>query len=238
MTSFSINTTRWWALWDTVSRNEVAEWQEMKLQRRDERLGTLSRRKELHQPVIYPYFRKKCLFQAYRTVRRHKKICQGLQFVLLLYCCLMMMMMMMMMMMIMMSTFIAHDSINFPCGKFGSLYLGKAQQPQEQRYKIHLYQCVQYLRVSRHVWQRLGFVMCAQMLVHAIALVGCTDTERESHEIRDCFPRPQDLINSLVPSRQTETYNTHKLTSLERNISILVVTGTWTGSEQPGDLVP
>ena len=35
-----------------------------------------------------------------------------------------------------------------PCGKFGSLYLGKAQQPQEQRYPF-LSVCVQCFRVSK-----------------------------------------------------------------------------------------
>ena len=52
------------------------------------------------------------------------------------------------------------------CGIFGSPYLGKAQQLQEQR----LYP-VQYFRVSKqwHGCQGLGLLTCAQMLMHVIA---------------------------------------------------------------------
>ena len=43
-----------------------------------------------------------------------------------------------------------------------------------------LCQCVQYVRVSRQWYhcQHLGFVTCVQMLVHAIAQEGCTNTMR------------------------------------------------------------
>ena len=65
---------------------------------------------------------------------------------------------------------------------------------QEQRYPFlsvcavfkssatHSYQCVQYFPVSKQ-WcgcQRLGYVTCAQTLVRAIALGGCTGTVRQS----------------------------------------------------------
>ena len=46
----------------------------------------------------------------------------------------------------------------------------------------HSYQCVQYFPVSKD-WsdcQCLGFLTCTQMLMHAIAHGGCTDTVRES----------------------------------------------------------
>ena len=44
------------------------------------------------------------------------------------------------------------------------------------------YQGVQYFRVSRHWYgcQCLGFLTCTQMLMHAIAHGGCTDTVRAS----------------------------------------------------------
>ena len=46
----------------------------------------------------------------------------------------------------------------------------------------HSYQCVQYFPVSRQWYgcQCLGFLTCTQMLMHAIAHRGCTDTVRES----------------------------------------------------------
>ena len=67
-----------------------------------------------------------------------------------------------------------------PCGKFGSPYPGKAQQPQEQRYP--LLWCVQYFHVSKQWYgcQCLGCLTCAHMLTHAAAHGGCTDTVRES----------------------------------------------------------
>ena len=44
----------------------------------------------------------------------------------------------------------------------------------------HSYQCVQYVCVSKQCYgcQCLGFLMCSQMLMHAIAHGGCTDTVR------------------------------------------------------------
>ena len=46
----------------------------------------------------------------------------------------------------------------------------------------HSYQCVQCFRISKQWYgcQTLEFVSCAQMLLHAIAHGGCTDTVRES----------------------------------------------------------
>ena len=72
-------------------------------------------------------------------------------------------------------------SVVVPCGKFGSPCPDKAEQPQEQLY-THFYQCVQGFRVSKQ-WFRcqcLGFFTCTQMLMRAIAHVGCSDTVRES----------------------------------------------------------
>ena len=43
----------------------------------------------------------------------------------------------------------------------------------------HSYQCVQYYCVSKQWYgcQRLGFLTCAQMLIHAMAHWGCVDTD-------------------------------------------------------------
>ena len=56
---------------------------------------------------------------------------------------------------------------------FGSPYLSKAQQPQEQRY-THSYQCVQYFRESKgqcymYGCHCLGLLTCEQTLMYAIA---------------------------------------------------------------------
>ena len=68
----------------------------------------------------------------------------------------------------------------FPCRTLWSPYMGKAQQPQVQRYPF-LSVCVVF-RVSRRWYgcQCLGFLTCTQMLMQAIAHGGCTDTVRES----------------------------------------------------------
>ena len=67
-----------------------------------------------------------------------------------------------------------------PCWKFGSPYLGKAQQPQELRYPF-LSVCVVLPCVRQWCgWQCLRFLTCTQTLMHAIAHGGCTDTVRES----------------------------------------------------------
>ena len=67
------------------------------------------------------------------------------------------------------------------CWKFRSPYLGKAQQPQEQRYPF-LSVCAVFFHVSRQCYccQRLGFLTCTQTLMHAITHGGCTDTVRQS----------------------------------------------------------
>ena len=52
-----------------------------------------------------------------------------------------------------------------PCGKFGSPYLGKAQQPQEQRYPF-LSKCTVFSQVQKMVWlPTFGiFNMCADVI--------------------------------------------------------------------------
>ena len=61
-----------------------------------------------------------------------------------------------------------------PCGKFGSPYLDKAQQPQEQRYPLlavcAVFSCVQKL---------VRFVTCSQMLIRVSAHGSCMDTVSE-----------------------------------------------------------
>ena len=46
----------------------------------------------------------------------------------------------------------------------------------------HSYQCVQYFHVSKQLYdcQSVGFLTCAQMLMHGIACRGCTNTVREA----------------------------------------------------------
>ena len=68
-----------------------------------------------------------------------------------------------------------------PCGKFGSPYLGKAQQPQEQLYPF-LSVCAVFSCVQTMVWLPVFgiFNVCAQMMMHTIAHGGWTDSIRES----------------------------------------------------------
>ena len=81
-----------------------------------------------------------------------------------------------------------------PCGKFGSPYLGKTQQPQEQRHPF-LSVCAVFSCVKTMVWLPVFGILCvcvvggwvgererdsAQMVMHAIAHGGCTDTVRGS----------------------------------------------------------
>ena len=65
------------------------------------------------------------------------------------------------------------------CGNFGSPYKGYSSPKSSA---THSYQCVQYFRVSTQWYgcQCLGFLTCTQMLMHAIAHGGCTDTVRKS----------------------------------------------------------
>ena len=73
-----------------------------------------------------------------------------------------------------------------PHGNFGSPYLGKTQQLQERHYPS-LPVCAVFL-VSKQWYgcQCLGFLRCAQMLMHVIERGGggegggCTDTVRKS----------------------------------------------------------
>ena len=56
----------------------------------------------------------------------------------------------------------------------------RLQQPQEQRYPF-LAVCVVFSFVQTMVWLPVfGILTSAQMLIHAIAHVGCADTGRES----------------------------------------------------------
>ena len=65
------------------------------------------------------------------------------------------------------------------CGKLGPPYLVRHSSP---RGTTHLYQCVQCFPVSTQWYgcQRLGFLRCSEVSVHAIAHVGCMDTVRGS----------------------------------------------------------
>ena len=69
-----------------------------------------------------------------------------------------------------------------PCGELGSPNLGKAAYSSRTSSATHSYEYLQYFRLSkqRYGCQCLGFLTCAQMLMHAIAHGGCTDTVRES----------------------------------------------------------
>ena len=63
------------------------------------------------------------------------------------------------------------------CGKFGPPYLVSSHKST-----THLYQCVQCFCVSRQRYgcQRLGFLRCTEVSMHAVAHVGCMDTVRGS----------------------------------------------------------
>ena len=90
-----------------------------------------------------------------------------------------------------------------PCRKIRSPYLGKAQQPQEQRY-LFLLGCAVFLcpdnGTAASAWD---FLTCAQMLMHAIAHGGCTDTVRESAQEVDCekSPLPHRVLVSITPDQ-------------------------------------
>ena len=68
-----------------------------------------------------------------------------------------------------------------PHGKFGSPYLGKAQQPQEQRYPF-LSGCAAFSCVQTTVWLPVFGVFNVRTDVDACdgTQGGCTDTVRES----------------------------------------------------------
>ena len=78
--------------------------------------------------------------------------------------------------------FFLHVITSFiPCGKFGSPYLDKATAAARAALPIPSRECGIF--VSPNEWygcQCLGSLKCAQMLKHAIAHEGCTDTVRES----------------------------------------------------------
>ena len=63
-----------------------------------------------------------------------------------------------------------------------SVYLTWVRHSSPKSSATHSYQCVWYFPVSRQWYgcHCLGFVMCAQMLMHAIAIGGCTETVRVS----------------------------------------------------------
>ena len=59
-----------------------------------------------------------------------------------------------------------------PCGKFGSLYLGKVQQPQEQRaLPVTINVCSMFVSKQWHGDQCLELLTRAQMLMHAVHTV-------------------------------------------------------------------
>ena len=68
----------------------------------------------------------------------------------------------------------------FPCGKSGPPYLGKATVAARAALLIPSNTCSisVYFCVSKQWWgcQCLGFLTCAQMLMHAIAHRGCANT--------------------------------------------------------------
>ena len=68
-----------------------------------------------------------------------------------------------------------------PCGKFGWPYLGKATTAARAALPIPNSACGIFVCPNkRYGCQCLGSLTCAQMLVHAIAHEGCTDTVGES----------------------------------------------------------
>ena len=69
-----------------------------------------------------------------------------------------------------------------PCGELGSPNLGKAAYSSRTSSATHSYEYVQYFRLSkqRYGCQCLGFLTCAQMLMHAVAHGGCANTVRKS----------------------------------------------------------
>ena len=68
-----------------------------------------------------------------------------------------------------------------PCGKFGSPYLGKVTAAARAALPIPYSACGIFVwSIQRYGCQCLGYLTCAQMLLHAIAHEGCTDTVRES----------------------------------------------------------
>ena len=75
-----------------------------------------------------------------------------------------------------------YSSTSFiPCGKFGSPYLRKATSAARAALPIPNSACGIFVCPNkRYGCQCLGSLTCAQMLVHAIAHEGCTDTVRES----------------------------------------------------------
>ena len=68
-----------------------------------------------------------------------------------------------------------------PCGRFGSHNLGKAQQPQEQRYPF-LSVCVIFSSIQTMVWLPVFaiFNVCTDVDVCDSTQGGCADTVRES----------------------------------------------------------
>ena len=67
-----------------------------------------------------------------------------------------------------------------PCGKFGSPYLGKGQQPQEQRYPF-LSVCAVFSCVQTTVWLPVSGIFSVRPDIDACHCTGgCTDTVRKS----------------------------------------------------------
>ena len=83
--------------------------------------------------------------------------------------------------------FFSGGSRGFPCGKFGSPCLGKAITAARATLPIPNNVCGIFVYPNK----RMGFqwwrsLTCLQMLAHAIAHEGCTDTVRESPLKVDC----------------------------------------------------
>ena len=86
----------------------------------------------------------------------------------------------------------------------------------------HSYQCVQYFRVSEQGYgcRCLGFLTCAQMLMHAIAHRGCTDTVRASALDADsgrkipCRTRDSNLCQYCIWLFQSDALPTELSTQL------------------------
>ena len=73
------------------------------------------------------------------------------------------------------------STLFIPCGKFGSPYLSKGTAAVRAALPIpNSARGILVCPNKKYGCQCLGALTCAQMLMHAIAHGGCTDTARES----------------------------------------------------------
>ena len=88
-------------------------------------------------------------------------------------------------------------------------HLTQGRHSSRKSSATHSYRCVRYFPVSTQCYgcQCLGFSMCTQMLMHAIAYGGCADTVRESAleaDSRRKTPcgtlRPQSVLRMAILS--------------------------------------